>query len=279
MKKLKNVLYILTPESYLFCQNETIAIKIGGVEKARIPAHTIESIVCLCNTTVSTPFIGFCSERQIGLSFLSEFGKFYGRLEGKVHGNVLLRSKQFKALDDKKISSSIVRNILFAKIANCKSLISRCKRETKEASKINELVNAAEILTNLAEELSNTDDIDRMRGLEGAAASVYFGVFDHFIKIDNASLKFDKRSKRPPHNNFNALLSFIYMLLKNDYQTALESVGLDPAVGFLHTLRSGRPSLALDLMEELRSPLCDRLAISLVNLKQMILKIAPREYF
>lgn len=269
MKKLQNVLYVLTPNSYLFCQNEAIGIKIGGEEKARIPSHTIESILCFGNTTVSTPFIAFCGERNIGLSFLSDYGKFYGRIYGPVSGNVLLRKKQYDAMNDKEISSSIVKSFLFAKFANSRMVLMKSAREQANEEKKNNLIKASEKISITARTLDSVSDIDIMRGLEGNAASDYFSVFDDMIKLLQNELVFEKRSRRPPENEVNALLSFLYMLLKNDVQSALECVGLDPAAGFLHALRPGRPSLALDLMEELRAPLCDRLALSLINLKQL----------
>ncbi|NLB81795.1 MAG: type I-C CRISPR-associated endonuclease Cas1 [Clostridiaceae bacterium] len=269
MKKLQNVLYVLTPESYLFCQNEAIAVRIGGEEKARIPSHTIESILCFGNTTVSTPFIRFCGERNIGLTFLSEYGRFYGRVYGPVSGNVLLRKKQYDALNQNELSSQIVKSILFGKFANCRMVLMKAAREHADINSKESLNAAAEKIASSAKLLDSVNDINTMRGLEGTVASDYFAVFDNMIRTPDTNMFFERRSRRPPENEVNALLSFLYMLLKNDIQSALECIGLDPAAGFLHTLRSGRPSLALDLMEELRSPLCDRIALSLINLKQI----------
>ncbi len=268
MKQLQNVIYVLTPDSYLYVQNETVAIKVGGEEKVRVPAHTIESIVCMVDTTVSTPFLRFCAERHISLSFLSEYGRFYGHLYGGVHGNVLLRKRQYQAMDAT-TGTSIVRMILCAKLANSKTVIQRNMRDTSDAIAKDTLRRAADMLTNIGSQITASDDIDQMRGLEGSAASCYFDVFDCFIKSKDPDMAFVRRSKRPPENNTNALLSFYYALLRNDTIAALECVGLDPAAGYLHTLRPGRPSLALDLMEELRAPLADRLAVSLINLKQI----------
>lgn len=267
MKKLGNTLYILTSGSYLYCQNETIAVKIGGEDKVRIPAHTIDSIVCLTNTTVSSPFIAFCGEHGIGLSFHSDSGRFYGRIYGAVNGNVLLRKKQFMILETPE-SASIVRNILTGKLSNCRNLLQRSARNTTvEKSAV--LIDSAVMLQNQLELLQTAESIDSMRGIEGAAATIYFRAFDNMLKTDDPDLRFEKRTRRPPENRVNALLSFVYMIMKNDVQSALESVGLDPAVGYLHTLRPGRPSLALDMMEELRSSLCDRFVISLINLRQI----------
>lgn len=267
MKKLGNTLYILTSGSYLFCQNETIAVKIGGEDKVRIPAHTIDSIICMTNTTVSSPFIAFCGEHGIGLSFHSDTGRFYGRICGQVSGNVLLRKKQF-ALVDSPESASIVRNILYGKIMNCRTLLLRSARNAPDCSSAR-LTESAALLQDQVVFLNEAEKIDSMRGVEGAAANIYFRAFDDMLKTDDEDMRFEKRSRRPPENRVNALLSFVYMLMKNDVQSALESVGLDPAVGYLHTLRPGRPALALDMMEELRGSLCDRFVISLINLKQV----------
>lgn len=267
MRKLGNTLYILTSGSYLYCQNETIAVKIGGEDKVRIPAHTIDSIICLTNTTVSSPFIAFCGERGIGLSFQSDNGRFYGRIYGAVSGNVLLRKKQFALLDTPE-SAGIVRNILIGKISNCRMLLMRSARNSME-DKPARLNDSAEMLRAQTELLHTAESIDSMRGIEGTAAAIYFRAFDDMLKTNDPDMQFERRSRRPPENRINALLSFVYMLMKNDVQSALESVGLDPAVGYLHTLRPGRPSLALDMMEELRGALCDRFVISLVNLKQI----------
>lgn len=267
MKHLQNVLYILTENSYLYCENETICVKVGGLEKVRIPAHTIESIICLCNTTVSTPFIGFCGKNKISLSFHGPNGAFYGRIYGPVNGNVILRQKQYEIIG-RSDAVEIVRNILQGKILNSRNTLMRAARGTT-AERETVLRNAASLLIEQSELIGAADSIDSLRGIEGAAATIYFRVFDEMLKTEEEDMRFEKRSRRPPENRVNAVLSFVYMLLKNDVQSALESVGIDPAVGYLHMLRPGRPSMALDLMEELRSPLCDRFVISLINLKQI----------
>lgn len=267
MKRLGSVLYILTENSYLHCENGTICVKVGGVEKVRIPSHTVESIICLCNTTVSSPFIGFCGENGIGMSFHSDNGKFYGRINGAISGNVLLRKRQYELMG-KEESAEVVRNILHGKLFNSRNTIMRAARGTSD-DKEDVLRNAAKLLSEQNELLETADSIDSLRGIEGAAASIYFRAFDAMLKTDDETMRFEKRSRRPPENRVNALLSFVYMLLKNDVQSALESVGIDPAAGYLHTLRPGRPSMALDMMEELRSSLCDRFVISLINLKQI----------
>lgn len=267
MKKLLNTLYVLTPDSYLFVRNGAIAIRIGGEEKASIPAHLIDAIVIFGPNTLSTPLIGFCAERGITISFLSEHGHFYGRVCGPVSGNVLLRKKQYESLNDPKFTKAIVTNVLYAKIRNSKDVLLRRVRVQVNDSEKTKMTEAVNQLSRMAEDLSKMHDVDSMRGLEGAAATVYFSQFDHMLT--SSDLKFDVRSRRPPLNEINALLSFVYMLLTREIQSALETVGLDPAAGYLHTLRPGRPSFALDLIEELRAPLCDRFAITLCNKGQI----------
>lgn len=267
MKKLGNVLYILTEGSYLYCQNDTIAVKVGDSEKVRIPAHTVESIICLQNTTVTTPFIGFCSKHGISLSFHTESGRFLGRVYGSTNGNVLLRKKQYDIMDTNE-ALEIVRNILIGKFANSRNvLLKSARNNTEQASFV--LRQSADMISESFKLLLNADNVDSMRGIEGSVASIYFSAFDNMLKTEDEKMTFEKRSRRPPENRVNALLSFVYMLLKNDVCSALESVGLDPAAGYLHSLRPGRESLALDIMEELRSPLCDRFVISIVNLKEI----------
>lgn len=264
-----NVLYVVTEDSHLSRQGETICIKVGGVEKVRVPSHTIESIICFGNTSITTPLIEFCGEKGIGLSFMGEYGKFYGRLEGPVRGNVLLRTRQYFAASDSKKSSEIAYSLLIAKIANSRNVIVRYIRDNPESPQIRVLKDAVMDMANVAKHLGPAIPLDKLRGFEGMAANIYFSVFDHLIKMDKDNFYFKSRSRRPPLDNMNAVMSFLYMLLTHDARSALEGVGLDPAVGYLHAMRPGRPSLALDLMEELRSPLCDRLALSLVNLRQL----------
>lgn len=269
MKRLLNNLYVLTPDSYLSVQNETIVVKAGGTEKIRLPAHGVESIFCFGNTTVSTPLIAFCGQRGISLSFFSEYGRFYGRISGPVHGNILLRRRQFAALDDPVFSQRLVRSFLLGKLTSSKEMLLRARREQPPSTAQDALLTATQRITNIALQMSDCASVNSLRGLEGAAAAAYFEVFPHMIKSTFPELTFSNRNRRPPEDPVNALLSFLYTLLKNDVQSALESVGLDPAAGFLHALRPGRPALALDLMEELRAPMCDRMALALINRGQI----------
>ena len=269
MKHLLNVLYVLTADSYIFKQGETICVKIGGEEKVRVPVHTIESVVCFGNTTVSTPFIQFCGERGVGITFLSDNGRFYGRISGPVHGNVLLRMRQYASLQDNTKAATLARGFLAAKIVNARNVLLRSAREQNEVKVQKELREAASSIAIIANGLDKTDSIDTFRGIEGVCAQTYFSVFDNMIRVNKNDFSFNGRSRRPPMDNVNALLSFLYVLLTHDICSALENVGLDIAVGWLHSVRPGRPSLALDMLEELRAPLCDRLVIALINLKQV----------
>lgn len=269
MKRLLNTLYVLTSDSYISKQGETVCVHVGGKEKVRVPVHTIESIVCFGNTTVSTPLLSFCGKKGVGLSFVNEYGRFYGRLEGEVRGNVLLRRAQYLASEDHDKSSSLVFWFLVAKIANSRNTLLRAARDMIEPASSKALSAAATRLSEVAKGMNGINDIGSLRGMEGLAASIYFDVFEHMIRVNKEDFVFKGRSKRPPLDRVNALLSFLYVLLVNDVRSALESVGLDPYAGFLHALRPGRPSLALDLIEELRSPLCDRLALALINLRQI----------
>ncbi len=269
MKKLQNTLYILTPGSALSLGNEAVVVAVGGEEKLRVPAHGIESILCFGNTTVTTPLIQYCGEKGISISWFSEYGRFYGRTVGPVHGNILLRRQQFRALEDAERRCAIVRSVLVGKLVNSRETLLRGARESSDAEIGEQLKTAAAGIGKLGEKMQEQSDVDSLRGLEGVAAKLYFEVFPLMIKAKDPAMAFHGRTHRPPEDPVNALLSYLYTLLKNDAQSALEGVGLDPACGYLHTLRPGRPALALDVMEELRSPLCDRLALALLNRGQI----------
>lgn len=269
MKPLQNTLYITTQDSYLFWGNECIAVKVGGEEKVRIPSHTIQSIICFGNTTVSTPLIRFCGERGISLTFLSENGKFYGRINGPVSGNILLRQRQFVSSANPIFAAHIASDFLCGKLLNEKNMLLRAARESDKEEDRAALKEKAEKIAVLSQKLENESEVEALRGIEGGAANIYFSGFEKMLKAKDAELKFVERSRRPPKNEVNAILSFLYMLLTNDMQSALEAVGLDPACGYLHALRPGKAALALDMMEELRAPLCDRLALALFNRGQL----------
>lgn len=264
MKKLLETMYITTPDSYAYLRNDNICIEVGGEERASVPASQVDSIVFIGKNTVSTGLMAFCGKHDITMSFIGMRGEFCGRVCGPVSGNVLLRKRQYESLTDPVFVSTTVRNILFGKIRNSKGVLMRYARTAGDPDRAAQLSDTAAKLSGMAQMLSQTDDVDTMRGIEGAAANAYFGVMDTILDGKNG-FTFDVRSKRPPRNEVNAVLSFVYTLLTHDCVSALESVGLDPAAGYLHTLRPGRASFALDLIEELRAPLCDRFVISLIH--------------
>ncbi len=267
MKKLLETLYITTPESYLFERNGNICISIGGTEKAAVPISQVNSIVLFGKNTLSTALLSFCSENDVTITFLSENGFFMGRLCGPVSGNVLLRKRQYETLTDAAFANCFVKDLLFCKLRNSRAVLMRHVRSSSDEAEKNGITAAASDLTELAQKLDSCTDIDSMRGIEGAAASVYFSRFDDLLS-NPKGYRFEVRSRRPPLNEVNAVLSFVYTLLAHDVRSSMETVGLDPAAGYLHTIRPGRPSFALDIMEELRAPLCDRMVISMFNRDQ-----------
>lgn len=269
MKKLLNTLYVLTPESYLFCRNENICIRIGEHEKLCVPALTIDSIVCFGKMTVSTPLLQYCAEHGISVTFVTETGRFMGRFYGSVSGNVLLRKRQYESLNEDTFRKQLVRSVLLAKLRNCKLVLIRAARSAKNEEAGQALTEGVAQIGQAVEKLLLCEDVDSMRGIEGAAATIYFSRLDNMLWGNPGGFRFESRSRRPPRNEVNAALSFTYMLLTSQIQSAMETVGLDPAAGYLHTLRPGRPSFALDLIEELRAPLCDRFVISLFNKGQL----------
>jgi CRISPR-associated protein Cas1 len=269
MRKLLNTLHVMTQGSYLHRDGETVAIKVGQELKLRVPIHTLEGLVWWGQVACSPPVLGLCCERGVGISFLTEQGRFLARVTGPVSGNVLLRRQQYRLADGADGTLPTVRTIVAAKIANSRVVLLRAAREIADETREKELREAANRLSWAGLEAVRAPSINEVRGHEGSAGQTYFSVFDHMIAGDREAFRFDGRSRRPPLDRVNALLSFVYALLRHDIESALESVGLDPAVGFLHTDRPGRPSLALDLMEELRAALADRLVLTLINRRQV----------
>lgn len=270
MKKLLNTVYVTTEGAALKKDGENLVAEVDGTEKARVPLHMLASIVAFGPILLTPALIGACAERSITVALMDRNGRFQARIEGPVTGNVLLRRAQYRLADS---AEDIVRSFVMGKIANQRAVIRRSLRDYGDdmASSARAMLETATdrmamILRRV--QLSDTS-LDEMRGSEGEAAQLYFSVFDHLIRAPDRELRWTSRSRRPPLDAMNALLSFIYMLLTHDCRSAAEAVGLDPAVGFLHRDRPGRPSLALDLMEELRAPLADRLALSLVNRRQL----------
>jgi CRISPR-associated protein Cas1 len=269
MKKLANVLYVTTPEAYLTLDGENVVVKKDENVSMRLPLHNLENIVCFGYPGASPALMGACAERNVGLCFLSPNGRFLARITGKVKGNVLLRKKQYEVSEKNDESVPIAASFLLGKIANCRKVIERALRDHAMLVDVQALSAVSASLKETLSAVQACKTIGDLMGFEGSAAKLYFGVFDQLILQQREDFAFKERSRRPPLDNLNSLLSFLYTLLTNDVASALEVVGLDPYVGFLHQDRPGRPSLALDLMEELRPVFADRLALSLVNRKQV----------
>ncbi|MGI9228637.1 MAG: type I-C CRISPR-associated endonuclease Cas1c [Gammaproteobacteria bacterium] len=263
MKKLINTLYITRQESYLHKERETIVIKNGDEKVGQFPALTINNILCFGQVSVSPFLMGYCGEQGIGLAFYTEYGKFLANVQGKQTGNVLLRRTQYRWADDSEKSLSIARLMLAAKIANSRSVLMREIRNHGENVAIQ---SAVEKLATSLRRMRQADSLEEARGMEGDAAGAYFSVFDKLLR--GHGFAFGGRVRRPPTDPVNALLSFAYSLITNECASALQGVGLDPYVGFLHQDRPGRLSLALDLLEEFRAAWADRFVLTLINRQQ-----------
>lgn len=272
MRRHLNTLYVTTENAWLAKDGENAVVRVDGAERGRVPVHLLGGIVCFGALGVSPPLMGHCAERGVCISMLSRSGRFLARVEGPISGNVLLRRAQYHTTDDAVDTAAIVSNLVTGKILNQRTVVRRALRD--HGASMSESVHArlaacVRRLTDAARRSSHADSSDTLRGIEGEAARVYYDVFGDLIRVDTESFSFSGRSRRPPLDPVNALLSFLYTLLVHDCRSALETVGLDPAVGFLHRERPGRPSLALDLMEELRPVLADRIALSLINRRQL----------
>jgi CRISPR-associated protein Cas1 len=275
MKKLLNTLYVATEGAALSKDGENVVVRVEEAERGRMPFHMLGGIVIFGPIHLSPALIGAAAARGLTIALLDRQGRFEARIEGPVSGNVLLRRAQYRVAD---AATEIVRSIVLGKLGNQRAVLMRALRDhgdtTAEPARL-ALELAARRLGLIMQKVEFAPlSIDELRGAEGEAANLYFAVFDHLIRVDNPALRFGGRSRRPPRDAVNALLSFLYTLLTHECRSGLESVGLDPAVGFLHRDRPGRPSLALDLMEELRPIFADRLALSLLNRRQL----APEDF-
>lgn len=270
MKKLLNTLYATTEGARLRKDGENVVAEIDGAERGRVPLHMLGAVVAFGATSVSPPLIGALAKAGITLVLLDRQGRFEARVEGPVSGNVLLRRAQYRASEQ---PVEIVRSIVSAKVANQRAVLQRALRDhgkEMHAGRRAAIEAAVGRLEQILRRVAFMNErADTMRGAEGEAANCYFSVFGELVRSPDPDIRFNGRSRRPPLDPVNALLSFLYTLLTHDCRSAAESVGLDPAVGFLHRDRPGRPSLALDLMEELRPVLADRLALSLINRRQL----------
>ena len=269
MKKLLNTLYVTRENGYLGLDGENIVIYDDNKEIGRLPLHNLESIVSFGYRGTSPALMGACVEKNIPLCYLSPQGKFLAQVTGSVRGNVILREKQFESSRDGKVSLDIAKSCIIGKIYNARWVLERTIRDHGMQIDTERVKQASEFLKGSLQEIRQCETKDQLRGYEGEAAKLYFRVFDEMILQQKKDFFFEKRSKRPPMDRVNALLSFTYTLLTHMVRSGLETVGLDPYVGYLHTERPGRVSLALDLMEELRPVLADRFVLSLINRKML----------
>lgn len=263
MKKLLNTLFITKQETYLHKERETIVVKQHGEKLAQFPIHNIGHLFCFGNVSVSPFLMGFCAEKDVGLSFFTEYGKFLCRVVGKPVGNVLLRREQFRWADSEQNSTQIARLIVAAKIANSRAIL---QREIRNHGENEEIQSVVKHLASSIRRSKTAESVDQVRGMEGDAAAHYFSIFNQLIREDD--FVFEGRIKRPPKDAVNAMLSFTYSLITQECVSALAGVGLDPYVGFLHKDRPGRASLALDLLEEFRAAWADRFVLTMINRKQ-----------
>lgn len=270
--QLLNTLYVTTPESYVHLDNNTVRLDIEHETKLRVPLHHLGAVVCFGHVTVSLPLMHRLAEEGVALVLLDANGRFKARLEGAVSGNVLLRQAQHRAADDTALGVRLARNCIAGKVRNCRQVLLRGARESKIEEDAAILVRGADDLAAALRALPAAGDLDTLRGIEGEAARQYFAALNRLVRpAARETFRMDGRSRRPPRDRVNALLSFLYSLLMNDCRSAIEAAGLDPQVGFLHALRPGRAALALDLMEEFRF-FTDRLALSLINRGQLSAK-------
>ncbi len=274
MKKLLNTLYITTPDRYLSLDGETVVIHADRKEIGRIPLHNLERIMAFGSAGASPALMGKCVSENCELVFMSRSGKFLARVEGEVNGNVLLRRKQYRIADDPAQSLNIARNMIAAKLYNSRWTMERTARDHAMRVDTELFRNKSLYLKEAIANAAAAQDHDTLRGIEGEAASVYFSVFDDMILQQKNDFHFGIRSRRPPLDRVNAMLSFAYSLCTGMCTSALEAVGLDPYVGFMHTDRPGRRSLALDLVEEFRALMCDRFVLTMINKRQ----IAPNHF-
>jgi CRISPR-associated protein Cas1 len=270
MTVLQNTLYITTPYAYLRLEGETVCVMIEDQKRLQVPLHHLSAFVLFDHVMLSPALLGRCAEDGRSVIWLSRSGRFQCRLEGPVNGNILLRQAQFRAADDGGQTLAIARAVVAGKLRNSRQVLMRGARETVDDWEKEELVSTVKLLANQVRKISLADNLDTLRGLEGDGARLYFDALPKVMKPQfRADFPFETRNRRPPRDRFNALISFLYALVMGDCRSALETVGLDPQLGFLHAVRPGRPALALDLLEEFRAPMADRLALTLVNRSQL----------
>ncbi|WP_040534085.1 type I-C CRISPR-associated endonuclease Cas1c [Schleiferilactobacillus shenzhenensis] len=269
MKPLLNTLFVNTPDAYLSLDGGNVAVSVDYQSLGKVPLINIDSIICFARSGASPALMSCCIDQNKPMTFLTPSGRFLGTVVGAVNGNVVLRKQQYRISDDAALAGEFSRNFIIGKLFNQRWMVERYIRDHALVIDTQRFKNLSQALFSAIEELRETSDIDTIRGIEGNAAANYFAHFDDFILQKGSGFSFSERSRRPPLDRTNALLSFAYSLLANDCAAALLSVGLDPYVGFMHQDRPGRQSLALDLMEELRGVFADRFVLKLIN-KQML---------
>ena len=269
MKHLLNTLFVTTPGAYLSKEGETVVVRVERETKLQVPTVALEGIVCLGGVGFSPPLMELCADSGVTISFLTEQGRFLARVNGPVSGNILLRKEQYRRSEDSEKTTALAQTFVLGKLANCRAVLLRAVRDGADAESGNALTQCADYLKNIIGQVRRETDLESVRGKEGQAGHAYFSSFDKLIVAQKDGFIFKERSRRPPLDNVNALLSFVYTLLAHDCVGACEAVGLDPQAGFLHADRPGRPSLALDIMEEFRPFVADRLVLTLINRQQV----------
>jgi CRISPR-associated protein Cas1 len=269
MRELLNILYVTTPESWVHKDGDCIAVRVDGAPERKIPVQAVHGLVCFGRVAMSPQLMAHCAESGVAVTWLTENGRFLASVHGQTHGNVMLRREQYRWADHPGRSAAVARFLLKAKLGNARAVLRRSARECGEPERTARLTRAAEAQGAALIRLDREGGLDGLRGVEGEAGHTYWAAFDDLIGVDDPAFRFRGRSRRPPLDAVNALLSFVYTLLAHDVRAALETVGLDPYVGFLHRDRPGRTSLAFDLMEPFRPPLADRLVLSLINRRQV----------
>ena len=272
MRRHLNTIYVTSEDAWVRKDGANVVVEVEGVERGRVPIHMIGGIVCFTRIGMSPALMAACAETGVAVSFLTPHGRFQARVEGPRSGNVLLRRAQYRAADDPEIAAPFVRGLVAAKAANQRTVIRRALRDHRASLSVEGIAALTEAELRLGDSARRamlTQEIASLRGIEGEAAGAYFAAFGHLVRVDDGAFRFAGRSRRPALDRINALLNFLYAMLGHDCRSALESVGLDPQVGLFHADRPGRASLALDLIEEFRPVIADRLALSLINRRQV----------